>query len=349
MKKILFLLVFLCAAFPLSAWVFLDSVEKDGSGWLLPKMLSGQPVRVCIDVLEEKDSSLTPQLELYQGPRREAYYAMSAQIVYSAYQSWFDNVREQIRISKRKKEFKDLLATWPKKVSFQFVNIGPAVETPYQACASYPQQAIDLHIRAVLHAPNAPLPQYGRAQNVFAFPLNPDYTGLVPQTDGNDISSLAVALHEAGHTLGLASSEKTDSYGEMSPVYASPTQHAPSVMKGGKELTYDDAEGLINLADYFSKIPSLRVQGGWLGFGPSQQAVYSQGVSVPVTAQQAQAHMQFVMQQRQGVAPLQEEIAAALDKAARYLRIKKTAQDKEKEGLRRDVVQAVSAVRNAEK
>ncbi len=346
MKKICLLMLFLCAAFPLNAWVFLDSVEKDGSDWLLPKMLSGQSVRVCVDVLEAPQNG---KPALYTGPQQDAYYAMSAQIVYSAYQSWFDNVREQIRLTGRKKEFKELLSRLPKSVPFQFVNIGPAAGAhSYLPCSAYPKEEIDLHIRAVLNAGDAPLPQYGSSPRTFAFPLNPNHTGLMPGRDaGAGNSSLQIALHEAGHTLGLASRQAQDTYGKASPVYgfaaAQTDKQEASVMERQNMLSCDDAEGLVNLVDYFSFKPDARSQSGWLGFCPQRSVVYAQGVAVPVSAQQAQAQEEFVAQGRQAEAPLEGPIAAALDRAAQYQRVKRTAQQKAKENVRSGLVKAISS------
>ena len=341
MKKILFLFVFLCAAFPLNAWVFLDSVEKDGSGWLLPKMLSGQTVRVCVDVLEPSQNG---KPVLYTGPQQDAYYAMSAQIVYSAYQSWFDNAWNQIRHSGRKKEFKDILAVLPKKPPIQFINISPSAKV-YKSCRDYAPEEVDLKVQATLYKPKSP-----SNRTTVAFELLPDNTGLTNVKDPAPSSSLAMALRETGYTLGLADQNALKK-GLASPVYTcAAAQEGKTVAVGESPvLGCDEAEGLINLVDFFSRSPSQRVQSGWLGFCPNRPVVYSQGVGVAIDAQQAQAQQEFVAQGRQDPAPLAAELAAARDNAARYQRVKKAAQDKQKEGLRRDVAQAISAARQTQK
>lgn len=335
MKKICLLLLFLCAAFPLNAWVFLDSVEKDGSGWLLPKMLSDQPVRVCVDVL---DSPQNGQQTYYTGPQRAAYYAMSAQIVYSAYQNWFDNVREQIRLSERKKEFKDLLAFWPKKAPIQFINISPSAKV-YKSCRDYALGEVDLRVRATLYEEAAQPPEQG----VVSFRLQPDNTGLMDTSGGAaGPSSLAAALRQTGYTLGLADYAAVKE-GFSSPVYAFKDSAVPTGARQTAALTCDEAEGLVNLADFFSTKPSPRAQTGWLGFCPGRSVVYAQGMAVPVSAEQAAAQETFVEQGRQGPAPLSASISAAVQKAARYQRVKAAEQQKQKEKLQRQVVQTITS------
>ena len=329
MKKILLTVFLLGNALALNAWVFLDSADPAGAGWLLPKMLSGKQVRVCVDVMQRVDG----KTELYRGDQQAAYYAISAQLVYNAYQNWFDNLRTQIRHSGRKKEFKDLLALLPKRAPIQFINISPSAKV-YKPCRDYAEDEVDLRVRATLYPTPANQPERG----LLTFRLMPDNTGLMDKAapDAPE-TSFTAALRQTGYTLGLASAGAVKA-GLGSPVFAvNDTQ--PSVMDKAHGLTCDDAEGLANLADFFMpKAHSSRAQ-GWLGFCPQREVAYSGGVPVKITPQEKQALQAYAAQDHAGPAPLADKTAAAREKAAQYLRIKQAQRAKLQQQLQRQTAQ----------
>lgn len=339
MKKILLTVFLLGNALALNAWVFLDSADPAGAGWLLPKMLSGKQVRVCVDVMQRVDG----KSELYHGDQQAAYYAMSAQIVYNAYQNWFDNLRDQIRHSGRKKEFKDLLAVLPKHAPIQFINISPSAKV-YKSCRDYADGEVDLRVRATLYPTQTDQPEKG----FVTFRLMPDNTGLMGKAAADaPASSLTAALRQTGYTLGLASAAAVKD-GLGSPVFAVKDEQ-PSVMDKAPALTCDDAEGLANLADFFMAKPNSPRAQGWLGFCPQRDVAYAGGVPVKITPQEKQALQAYAAQEAQGPAPLAGKVSAAREKAAQYLRVKQARQGKLQQQLQHRAAEAFKKTKEAQR
>ena len=112
MKKLSFSVFFIFLALPLFAWVFLQETQQRDMDRLLPKILSGREIRVCIDVLERSldRESRRYGTRLYTGEDRAALYAMSADIVYNAYSRWFGQTGNFVRSAGRKKNLKMCLA-----------------------------------------------------------------------------------------------------------------------------------------------------------------------------------------------------------------------------------------------
>ena len=328
MKNLIRILVVLLVASPAQAWVFLDELNPNAGSWLLPKILSGRPVRVCVDVLDKQADASSPRrykVVPYKGENLQPYYQQSATIVQLAYQSWFDELAAQIQQNKRKKEFKDLLARIPKKVPFVFIN-APQSAQPYASCEELPARDIDLRVRATLFKQSAGgyAVQQGRA--AFTFWFQPDNTGVTawdePQFVLKAVPSLQIAMHEAGHTLGLGDLYEGDHNPENSPVYTLAEFYAAqslrSIMNKANALTCDDADGLANLMDFFApNTPSARAEKGWVSLCPNYQVAYSRALPFALNTAQKDALLAFAADGWKGASPAQEQIDAARQAASR--------------------------------
>ncbi len=355
MKKFIFALTVVFAAAPSHAWVFLDGVERDRSSWLLPKLLSGRPVRVCIDVMDRTRDPQTRRYNvfLYGGENRRAYYEQAALITQAAYQSWFDNLRSAVDACGRKKEFQDLLVRLPKTVSFLFVNLGPSAGSElYKPCESYPVEALDLRVRAALWQSGTGGHAAQTRRAFFSFWFKPDYTGLPSDEPkvrvNNSGSSLYVAQHEAGHTLGLGDLYEGDDNAHNSRVYTLAGfyrgETIPSVMNREQKLTCDDADGLANLLDFFlADEKSSRRQTGWVGFCPGRRLAYARALALQLTEAEEAAQAAFVSGGYKGRAPLADKIQAAWEGAASARRAEEERASA-RENAKRALADSLSAV-----
>lgn len=328
MKKLSFSVFFIFLALPLFAWVFLQETQQRDMDRLLPKILSGREIRVCIDVLERSldRESRRYGTRLYTGEDRAALYAMSADIVYNAYSRWFGQTGNFVRSAGRKKEFKDVLGALPSSLNFRFINIGPSAgANAYKSCESYPFDAVDLRVRATLFSQGSGghAVQTGRAS--FTFELKPDNTGLTPPSGVTSVlgrSSLAIALHEAGHTLGLGDLY-TGENAKNSGIYSLAQFYDPisisSVMNRSEDLTCADADGLINLMDFYASSASERSKEGWLSLCPQYgNILYAKGLPVKLSPPEVQQQQEFVKQGRKGPNPLAGQINRARRQAEQY-------------------------------
>ena len=111
----------------------------------------------------------------------------------------------------------------------------------------------DAHFYIFRHEPERrpDLRRCGRAS--FTFELKPDNTGLTPPSGVTSVlgrSSLAIALHEAGHTLGLGDLYMGEN-AKNSGIYSLAQFYDPisisSVMNRSEDLTCADADGLPDL------------------------------------------------------------------------------------------------------
>lgn len=325
MKRLVWGLLFCFFAAHSEAWVFLDSVNPNASGWILPKIISGRSVHVCIDVVDRQTNPVSHRRQTvpYAGEHLPEYYQQAAKVTQAAYQSWFDNLRIQIRQTKRKKEFKDLLALMPERVAFSFIN-GPQGEYPYISCEQLPAQEIDLRIRATLFKQSSGgyAVQQGRAS--FTFWLQPQNMGLAEDNDPQfvikDRSSLQIARHEAGHTLGLGDLYIANASPENSSIYTLeafyPAKSIASVMNKEADLTCDDADGLANLLDFFAgHTSSSRREKGWISFCPGRHIAYAHALPVEITSAQMEELRSFAQNGWEGKNPIAAPLSAARHKA----------------------------------
>lgn len=355
MKKLFLAILFLLAFSPLFAWTFLQDTEQRDMERLLPKILSGREIRVCIDVVERHLDKQEGRyrVQLYDGKDKATLYSMSADIVRNAYQSWFRHAETSVRSAGRKKEFKDLLDSFPHSLKFRFINIGPgAGSNAYKACESFPVDAIDLRVRATLFSQGngGHAVQTNRAS--FTFELRPDNTGLFPAAGIRALSersSMTIALHEVGHTLGLGDlytgpSEKNSRIYSLASFY-SPTSIV-SIMNQSETLTCADADALINLVDFYASSDSPRAAGGWLSLCPQYgNILYAKGLPLQVSYGEVQAQQAFIKKGRKGVPPLQGKIAQARQQAQLFTQNRKK-EDFQKERARQEIVDSVQQAMN---
>lgn len=271
-----FLLVGLSA--PVFGWVFLNDVETkvlegESSRFILKKIMDGRPVRVCVDVVEQVRDPKTRARSggVYAGENRRAYYEQAAGVVSAAYRNWLEETRQAVTKSGRKKEFKDLLARLPQYPPLQFVNVGPSAgEDEYKSCESYPVEALDLRVRATLYQSGTGGHATQTTRAFFTFHLKPDNSGLELGSAEKplDRSSVYIATHEAGHTLGLGDLYMGDDNPVNSRAYTLSSfyqgEGVAAVMNRSSSITCDDVEGLVNLVDFFSQDEtSVRRTKGW--------------------------------------------------------------------------------------
>ena len=315
MKKLfIFLVLFLLSA-PAFAWVFTtEAVEWDRKSILLDKLVSGEPLGVCIHIEGRDCSSSSTCADIHSSTRA---------VFEAAYQSWFDTLRASIEYSGRRAEFADILSLIPKKLNFAYYN---GLENNFASCAyrTFGEKfsQIDLIIKPfyklVEYGPGGDIEggsynkvgSTGMAKPTLSFYYNVSDFGLsgYPLKDGkkhtemrgiSDRSSYHFMQHELGHTLGLGDLYKEASYN--SRLYSTgriiPSTRTSSVMNRDIELTCDDMDGLINLLDhYFADTRlknSVRRQKGWLSLCSDRNIAYAYGLPFRVTEEEKAQYKAF--------------------------------------------------------
>ena len=323
MKKIIIL--FLCILFcnPVFAWVFaVESVEKDPKGILLPQLLSGNPLGVCIYVrkpyaadMDCKDSSCS---DMYESTKA---------VFEKSYQAWFSQVRRVIVQSNRSAEFQDILNILPNRLSFTYVN-GP--ENNYKPCI-YQEIGYDMWTKIhlilspfnklmeiggkiegglyVYHGgPNPPILKFYYNEGDFGLEGYPLVQGKKMFHNGFSISNMSTSrtmLHELGHSLGLgdlyakAAGNSYNSRRHTTNAIQSPTSTS-SIMNESLRVECDDVDGIINLMDHYfgsDKLKnSVRRQKGWVSLCPNRNIAYAYGMAFGITEEEKALYQEFAYQ-----------------------------------------------------
>ena len=319
MKKLfIFLVIFLLSA-PAFAWVFTtEAVEWDRETILLDKLVSGEPLGVCIHIEGRDCSSSSTCADIHSSTRA---------VFEAAYQNWFDTLRASIEHSGRHAEFADILSLIPRKLNFTYYN-GP--ENNFASCAyrsfgeTYPRINLILQpfFKLVEYAPGGRIQggnynkvgTTGMAKPILSFHYNAEDFGLYgyPLKNGqkntenrivsSNQSSYHTMQHELGHTLGLGDLYKeavNNSYN--SRLYTTnkiiPGPQTLAIMSREVGLTCDDMDGLINLLDHYfadSRLKnSVRRQKGWLSLCSDRNIAYAYGLPFSVTEEEKAQYKAF--------------------------------------------------------
>ena len=326
MKRIsLFVLMGVFGVVPAAGWVLLNDIQTTAKGQLLPKLVSGKPVRVCVDVLQEKESRQYRQRrwedEVYTGEKQREYYELSQKIITQSLEEWFSTLDTQIRKQNRADEFVDILALIYRRGDLRFVNRGT-----FKPCDEYALEDIDLKVRATLYSIRSHATGVG-VRSSYTFYLQPDErgAGLRYRTQGGD-QSYVISLHELGHVLGLGDmyvegmdrgylSEHNSKVYTVGHFMKLPKISSIMNMSNGESaLTCDDLDGLVNDMDVqlAAKLKdSPRRTQGWLSLCQSRKMAYAYGVPFMVTDEQITAQQEFVRNKRQGASPLAAQVVQA--------------------------------------
>lgn len=339
MKQILLILFLSVFALPAAAWVFLEDVanpKEDSSPYLIYNIMQGKPVRVCVDFIETYyDASARKIKKSYMpsGRKRDDYYSRVAHITNGVYSDWINNVKTNIEKSGRTNEFQDIMR-YLNSPKITYVNYGSSSKN----CDAFPEDnsAFDLRLMAetneeaksFIAADNHRLAYAsGRVRKHIMIFFHPDYIdegwiNVYAQKHDNfmdqDVQARAfnilfqpILLHETGHVLGLAdqylgAEESGD--GSYTLAGITPLNSLKSIMnsrrRGEKRtLTCDDAEGIINLIDFYSKdASSKRRTRGWASLCRSD-VVYVESLPNKVSQGEYQAQLAYAANGYAGEVP----------------------------------------------
>lgn len=240
--------------------------QQQASITLLPKVLSGQPIKVNIEAP-------------FDGGKH--YCEGFKQRVQNAYNAWFQNAVRTIKEQGRQREFADM-----QRVLQNGVNVQPTCVE-----AGSPAPAADLTVSFEKSVSNVQkicgehttgcqqdgIP--GKQPMKVITPAFPDMYDNGKQMIYLDSTKMNnVLVHELGHTLGVADAYKEGAAKNASQTHRSKQQTPDTVMNSGgiNPLTPDDADGLINIIDAWNmsdmkkkhpwnwrKYVSPRVRDGW--------------------------------------------------------------------------------------
>ena len=256
MKRVLFIILCLLgtalwsqAKAPWSQDEYVVSAWEEGSAvnlsdvTLLPLIVEGKPIRVRLQL----DNEPTPQATQYL-----------QEWVTRAYNEWFLRTAQAITQRGRREEFKDVLPILERGVTLQFVQdpgVREDLRLTWKDDLELLKQVCDCDCLGCM---------YG---------ATPEEPMEVIVADGGNFSTL---LHEIGHTLGMDEAYK-DKQTFQAHSHRSLELVDYSVMDDDDQpISMDDADGLINLIDFYQlqrikrtypsawcKHLSSRVREGW--------------------------------------------------------------------------------------
>lgn len=295
-RKFLLFIFMVVFSLPCSAWVFLTAVaEGENAPLLTYNIVNNKPIRVCIDFVEtsfDRSNRKITRNYIPAGEKRDRYYKQVSSEITLALREYVDNARKYIEQSGRAEEFEDLkpYLNDPRVV---YINGGRDAKT----CEAFPHDNSAMDLRVILET-NDELRSYlqghkGSAwqgdRNFMKLFFHPDYIDdrwidifyyKYEDLPSSEQSSKARSIlleptirHEIGHTLGLGDQYMLDDINQSKEYGLShimPLTAINSVM-GGRDkngeiqaLSCDDAEGIINLVDFYSKdVSSKRRTEGW--------------------------------------------------------------------------------------
>lgn len=339
MKQILLILFLSVFALPAAAWVFLEDVanpKEDSSPYLIYNIMQGKPVRICVDFIETYYDASARKIKKSYMPsdrKRDDYYSRVAHITNGVYSDWINNVKTNIEKSGRTNEFQDIMR-YLNSPKITYVNYGSSSKN----CDAFPEDnsAFDLRLMAETNeeAKSFIAVKDGHAayaggsvrKHIMIF-FHPDYIDenwiniyaqkhddfmdYDVQTKAYNILFKPTLLHEFGHVLGLGDQylggeEIGDATYTLDALV--PLSMIKSIMqkldRGGKySLTCDDAEGIINLIDFYSKdASSKRRTRGWASLCRSD-VVYVESLPNKVSQGEYQAQLAYAANGYTGEVP----------------------------------------------
>ena len=339
MKRIFLILFLSVFALPLNSWVFLKDVAKpkdDSSPYLIYNVMQGKPVRVCVDFIETYyDASARKLKKSYMpsGRKRDDYYSRLSHITNAVCSDWINNVKTNIEKSARTNEFQDIMR-YLNSPKITYVNHGSS----FKNCDEFPgdNSVFDLRLMAetnedansFIAVKNGHLAYASGSirKHIMIF-FHPDYINenwidiyaskhddfmdYEVQSKAFNILFQPTLLHEIGHILGLADQYLgTEDQGDESYTLAGivPVNSLKSVMnsrrRGEKSmLTCDDAEGIINLIDFYSKdASSKRRTSGWASLCRND-VVYVESIPYKVTPEEYKVQLSYAAGGYEGEVP----------------------------------------------
>ena len=240
------------------------AAPKPDTVTLLPRILSGQPIRVNIQADWKINEGVCNHLK---------------QQVQKAYNAWFKNAADMIKKRQREYEFQDVLPALERDVP---------IEANCPGANSKVVAPADLTVDFKYNLKQVQKECKENTVGCLQISRNGDPMKVIvpgiPQSNEGPISSWEqqnnVLLHELGHTLGLADAYKGKNDPHASKTHRSKHHEFNTVMNSGGELSLrpDDADGLINIMDAWTvhneqqkhphtwhKHVSPRILKGWNG------------------------------------------------------------------------------------
>lgn len=341
MKKIFLILLLSVFSLPAGAWVFSPDVAKpgkDAAPYLIHNIMYGKPVRVCVDFIE---TSLPPGSRKFQksymkpGDKRNEYYRRVSQVANDVFNSWINNVKDNISQSGRSGEFKDILP-YLNQPKISYVNSAPA---GFKNCDEYPEDNSVFDLRLMLET-NEDMRSFmaikdghlayasGSVRKHIMIFFHPDYAddswkdaywrkhpnkiiGPEEFRIAEKFLFRPTLLHETGHTLGLgdqyfAEADKGDkvyTLADIVPLPAIKSVMQEKTIDEKRLLTCDDAEGIINLIDFYSKDDSSKRRTlGWASLCRND-VVYVESVPYKVTPEEHQTQLNYAAASYAGGVP----------------------------------------------
>ena len=225
-----------------------------GERYLMPKILAGQPIRIFIEASKSDEK----QYHKYQS------------FIDESYNKWFLDTLQIISKAKRTDEFADLIPILQKGIEVEFVG--------------QPQEAdiiikIKPFIEVRLKCGNSAVGCYKRIENKGEIPtiLLPEDQFFIKLISGGKISYSRVGLHEMGHSLGLSDQYKEARDENSHRRYAS-VQSGKGVMSSARNISCDEADGIINLIDIV-RGTARGGEPGWKSLCPKADDYYIKGQS----------------------------------------------------------------------
>lgn len=257
-QKILFLLgcVLLGAAGVLAApwgvisnYVNEDSTDKTGERFLLRKILAGQTLSVGLQQNEYTDK----------------HYDKLSRLIALSYNNWFANAARHIEKAGREAEFADILPLLRRGIHLQISDYGKDLQVVFM-----PLKQIQLlcgRASAGCYSLNESIPH-------IYLPSNTTLLNILSYGQQNKKN---IITHEIGHSLGFSDQYFQARSINSDEIYGS-AEERPTVMQHSRDLTCDDADGIINLIDL--TLGTRRGgNNGWKTLCPKSQEYYIGGTS----------------------------------------------------------------------
>lgn len=205
---------------------------------------------------------------LHLPPNKEEWRREYEQVITHSYNLWFREPARLIRQAGREQEFRAVLPLLDRGVDVRFVPMAPPVFYGEQ-------KPWDIEFTVV---PDAQIEEVcgdgTMGCHKGAYPHEKIFLSDDPPGD----TFAGVALHEIGHSLGLADQYKKGYLSNAHPAIGSEA-YRESVLDEANYITCDDADGIINLIDLI-KQTHLGGRSGWASLCPYSNEVYLDGTAL---------------------------------------------------------------------